>query len=110
MSRARRAIGYPPKSERHHYVFLNHCGCQFGLVEAGWTGHNTEDDAWNQMYDTRAEERAARARGVQVVHVTHAEYCEKYYERMSPKYRCPHQQPATRPAEDVDLLSLLPVS
>jgi hypothetical protein len=41
------------------------------------------------MYDTRAEDRAARAEGVHVVHVDHATYVREFYPRMTA--RCPHQ-------------------
>lgn len=86
----------PPQEERHHYVFLRSCGCPFGLVEASPRKPNgpprlaDEGAAWDEMYDTRKEERAARSAGVHVVHVDHATYERQFYERMSPKYRCPH--------------------
>lgn len=76
-----------PQSDRRHYVFLNRCGCPFGLVEEGeWC--TSEDDAWNSMYDTRADERAARSRGVQVRYVDHAAYEREFYPLMTT--RCPH--------------------
>lgn len=89
----------PPQSERHHYVFLEACGCPFGLVEAssrtegGPARIADEGAAWDEMYDTRAEERAARSRGVRVVHVDHATYEREFYGRMRggpSRYRCPH--------------------
>lgn len=88
----------PPNSERHHYLFLAACGCPFGLTEAsarkpgGPPRIADEDAAWDEMYDTRAEERAARAEGVTVVHVDHATYEAEWYERMLAK--CPHQDGA----------------
>jgi len=87
----------PPNEERHHYLFLEPCGCPFGLVEAsankpgGPPRIADEGEAWDEMYDTRAEERAARATGVRVVHVDHATYESDYYDRMSPSYPCPHR-------------------
>lgn len=83
-----------PQSERHHYVFLARCGCPRGLVEAtprtagGPPRITDEDAAWDSMYDTRAEERAARARGVHVVHVDHAQYERDFYALMLKG--CPH--------------------
>lgn len=96
MSRRARTIYIPPQEERHHYVFLAACGCPFGLTEATARQPNgppriaDEDAAWDDFYDTRREERAARGRGVHVRHVDHAEYEREYYRRMSPDYRCPH--------------------
>ena len=77
-----------PDSERSHFVFLSKCGCPFGLVERTDRWCRDEDGAWDAMYDTRAEERAARAKGVTLVHVSHAEYTATYYDRMTA--RCPH--------------------
>lgn len=85
----------PPQAERHHYVFLNACGCPLGLVEAsartpdGPPRIADEDAAWDDMYD-RAEERAARAKGVHVVHVDHATYKRDYYPQMLAA--CPHRE------------------
>lgn len=76
-----------PDNERSHFVFLYRCGCPFGLVEKGrWCAD--ENAAWDSMYDTRAEERTARSAGVTAVHVGHAEYVAKYYDRMTA--RCTH--------------------
>jgi hypothetical protein len=40
------------------------------------------------MYDTRAEERQARANGVRAEYVDHATYSREFYPRMTEK--CPH--------------------
>lgn len=72
---------------RHHFVFLASCGCPFGLTEVR-RGVTTEGEAWRDMYDTRAEEKAARARGVHVVHVDHATYSRDFFPRMTAA--CPH--------------------
>lgn len=77
-----------PDAERSHFVFLKRCGCPFGLAEQNDRWCRDEDAAWDAMYDTRAEERAARTDGVTTVHVPHAEYVEKYYDRMTS--RCTH--------------------
>lgn len=77
-----------PQSERRHYVFLDRCGCPFGVAEE--TDHcKTEDDAWDMLYDTRAEERAARAQGVRVEYVDQAAYERNFYELM--KSGCKHR-------------------
>lgn len=78
----------PPQSERHHYVFLRPCGCPEGLTEAsarrpgGPPRLADENAAWNAMYETRAEERAAHARGVTCVYVDQATYERDYYPLM----------------------------
>ncbi len=77
-----------PQSERKHFVFLNRCGCPFGLVEESEHFCPDEDAAWDRMYDTRREEREARAQGVRVAHVDHATYEREFYPRMTA--RCPH--------------------
>jgi hypothetical protein len=80
-----------PQSERRHWIFLHRCGCPLGLVEQGTT-YKTEDDAWDAMFDTRAEERQARADGMRVEFVDHATYERDFYPRMTK--RCPHQEVA----------------
>jgi hypothetical protein len=85
----------PPRraqADRRHYVFLLRCGCPFGLAEET-PRCQSEDDAWDAMYDTRAEERQARARGVRVVYVGHETYEREFYPRMTQK--CPHQTTET---------------
>ncbi|GAA0495056.1 hypothetical protein Ade02nite_19270 [Paractinoplanes deccanensis] len=71
-----------PQSERRHWVFLYRCGCPFGLVELS-KFYKTEDDAWDGMFDTRSEERRARAAGVRVEYVDHATYSRDFYPRMT---------------------------
>jgi len=72
---------------RWHFVFLNACECPFGLVEQT-SRCRTEEAAWDAMYDTRVDERHARARGVHVVHVDHVRYGREFYPLMLA--RCPH--------------------
>lgn len=76
-----------PQAERRHWVFLYACGCPFGLAEET-PRCKSEDDAWDAMYDTRAEERAGRAGGVRVEFVDHATYEERFYPLMT--QTCPH--------------------
>lgn len=79
-----------PQSARHHFVFLEPCGCPFGLVEAGGNV-DYEADAWADMFEgDGAAYRAAAARGVTVVHVDHATYEAEFYRKMLGDYRCPH--------------------
>jgi hypothetical protein len=68
-------------------VFLKACGCPFGLAEEG-RFYKNEDDAWDGMYDSRAEERTARAAGVHVEFVDHATYEARFYPLMTRP--CPH--------------------
>ena len=75
-------IGYRPQSERRHWVFLYRCGCPFGLVEEG-AFCKSEDDAWDSMYDDRAEERRHRAARVTAVYVDHTTYSREFYPRMT---------------------------
>lgn len=86
---------------RHHYVFLRPCGCPEALTEAtarrpgGPPRIADEDAAWDDMYATRVEERAARTRGVRVVHVDHAAY-----ERdLLPLWQCRHSTTTRRAPE-----------
>ncbi len=78
----------PPQDERHHYLFVLPCGCPEGLVEASALSADgppriaDEGEAWEDMFETRAERRAARARGVRVVHVDHATYERDWFELM----------------------------
>ena len=72
---------------RRQFVFLRACGCPFGLAEQT-SRCRDEDAAWDSMYDTRAEERAARARGVHVEFVDHATYVERFFPLMTTP--CPH--------------------
>lgn len=73
---------YAPAAERRHYVFVARCGCPTGLVEQGsWC--KSEDEAWEQMYETRAEERSARARGIRIEFVDHATYERDFYPLMT---------------------------
>jgi hypothetical protein len=65
---------------RNHYVFLAACGCTVGVVDAD--GRTTEDSAWRGQYDTRAEERAAAARGVTVRRVDHETYAREFFPSM----------------------------
>lgn len=79
------------QADRRHWVFLSACGCPFGLVEQGRFAED-EDAAWDAMYDTRAEERAARGRGVVTRFVDHETYWREFYPRMTAK--CPHRSGA----------------
>lgn len=75
--------------ERHHFVFLNACGCPFGVIEQGsWC--KDEDQAWSKMHESRSKEREAHRHGVQVAHVDHATYSAEHYPRMLSSYSCPH--------------------
>lgn len=83
-----------PQAERHHYLFVDPCGCPRGLVEASATRPGgppriaDEDAAWEDMYSP-AEERAAHRAGVRVVHVDHATYERDWFELM--RGPCPHK-------------------
>jgi hypothetical protein len=72
-----------PKSRTHH-VFVERCGCPIGLV----SGCPDEEAAWDAMYETRAQERAARGRGIRVEFVDHDTYQREFYPLMI--QRCPH--------------------
>jgi hypothetical protein len=92
---ARPTLPYrPPRSGRHHYVFIKRCGCLIGLVEASARKSDgpprlaDEGAAWSEMYQTRREEQAARAQGITVVHVDHAEYEREFFPKMTE--RCTH--------------------
>jgi hypothetical protein len=76
---------------RDVWVFVNGDGCTFGVAEV--SHFPTEDDAWNEMYDTRQEERHARNRGVKATKVSSQAYHEHYRKCMM--RQCDHHpQPA----------------
>jgi hypothetical protein len=74
--------------QRRHFVFVDVCGCPLGVAERR-PGVRLEDAAWRAMYETRAAERAAAARGVRVVQVDHATYVHRFHPQMS--VPCPHR-------------------
>ncbi len=71
------------------FIFRNPCGCAFGLADVGW-GSTTEADAWAAMYDTAAERREAKERGVFVTRQAWEDYRHTVYDQLSPSWRCPH--------------------
>lgn len=76
--------------ERTQFVFLKPCGHPRGLVEGSYA--KTMDGAWDSFADNRADERSMRDQGVTCVHVSHAEYVERFYPHM---LGCEHDGPAT---------------
>ena len=74
-------------STRNHFVFIARCGCPTGLVEQS-TECLTADDAWDEMYETRQQERNARAMGVRVELVGHPTYVREFYPLMTKE--CAH--------------------
>lgn len=84
-----------PQSERHHYLFVDPCGCPRGLTEATATEPGgpprigDDDEAWADAYSPD-EERAMRKAGVRVVHVDHATYERDWFELM--RRSCPHKR------------------
>lgn len=82
-----KAPTYDPPDQRHQFVFVKSCGCPLGVVEGSYA--KTEDGAWDMVAESRKEEREMRAAGVRVVHVSHAEYVQRYYAPMMAE-RCEH--------------------
>lgn len=86
----------PPQDERHHYLFVDPCGCPRGLTEASAETRGgpprlaDEDAAWDDAY-TRSEARKLRRAGVRVVHVDHATYERDWFDLM--RGPCPHATP-----------------
>lgn len=72
---------------RRHFVFIARCGCPTGLVEQSQECL-TADDAWDEMYETRAQERHARTMGVRVELVDHPTYTREFYPLMTKE--CTH--------------------
>lgn len=77
-----------PQADRRHFVFVDGCGCPTGVADQT-PRCKDEDAAWDAMYDSRADERAARARGIHVVYVDHATYEKEWYPLMLTA--CPHR-------------------
>jgi hypothetical protein len=51
-----------------------------------------EIEAWFEFYDgSRRKVREARQRGVEIAHVSHAEYERDFYPKMRSDYTCPHR-------------------
>jgi hypothetical protein len=78
---------------RFQWVFLEDCGCAFGVLE---DRSHSQAAAWQDFYDegsTARTERAigkAVARGVRVVRVDHPRYVAKFMPQMYGSYVCPH--------------------
>jgi hypothetical protein len=70
------------QATRNHFVFVARCGCPTGLVEQS-RECLTADNAWDDMYETRGQERDARSRGVRVELVDHAAYVREFYPLMT---------------------------
>lgn len=62
-------------------MFLNRCGCPFGLVDQ-LPDCRDEDAAWDLMFEDRRDERIARANRVTVRLVDHDTYCCEYSDLM----------------------------
>jgi len=73
---------------RHHFVFLNPCGCPLGVLDAEHAP--TEYDAWMEMFVYVWDIRRAQSQGVTVIHVDHATYEVEFYPKMLGTYQCPH--------------------
>jgi hypothetical protein len=75
-------------TSRKVWVFLNACGCPFGVVNKD-SSCRDEDKAWREIYPDRAKERAAAGRGVRVEFVDWDTYIADFSERML--QRCTHE-------------------
>lgn len=79
-------------ADRQQWVFLNPCGCPFGVMEfAG----ETPGEAWREFYEGshRVVDLAvgrAVAAGVTAVLVSHERYEAEFYRQLRSGYRCPH--------------------
>ncbi len=72
------------------WIFRQACGCAYGLSDLR-AGVTTEAQAWQSMYDTAAERKAALARGVTVTLEEREDYSRAgVYEQLSGKTPCLH--------------------
>ncbi len=77
------------RSRGESFIFRDECGCAFGLADVR-PYVATEDAAWKAMFDTAAERKAAKARGVYVTREAWENYRHTVYDQLSPKWQCPH--------------------
>ncbi len=79
-------------ADRMQWVFLNPCGCAFGVMEHGG---GTQAEAWREFYDAGTPRRTENAIGRAVVAgktmrlVPHAAYVAEYLPQL--RAGCPHQ-------------------
>lgn len=79
------------------WIFREACGCAFALSDVR-RGVTTEDQAWNSIYDTAAEQRDAARRGVTVTREAWEDYSRAgVYDQLSGKWVCPHKNAAVAP-------------
>lgn len=76
-------------SERRHWVFLDPCGCAFGVLDVSAAA--TRSKAWRDFYDTAQERNAAVNRGVTCDEVSHEVYVERFMPMMLSTWKCPHE-------------------
>lgn len=83
------------RQSRQQWVFLNACGCAFGVME--YTGENT-GEAWVAFYDQGHKTRTNKAvveamtKGVRVVRVSHETYVGSWLHNLRSDWVCPHDQ------------------
>lgn len=75
-------------STREQWVFLNPCGCAFGVQEAN--GNPSKAKAWREFFETVEASNAATDRGVTVVLVDHERYVAEYSPQRYSSWVCPH--------------------
>lgn len=61
---------------RRQWVFLDPCGCAFGVLEAG--SNESRSKAFRDFYDVAKERNAAVDRGVTAVLVDHEQYVREF--------------------------------
>lgn len=73
---------------RRQWVFLDPCGCSFGVSEAG--SNESRSKAFRDFYETAKERNAAVDRGVTAVLVDHEQYVREFQPHLFGTWRCPH--------------------
>ena len=76
----------PASSGRTQYVFVYRCGCPRTVIEGSSVDNAAE--AWAEAAPLRAERHWLEAQEVQLLHVSHQEYLDRFSALM--RAGCPH--------------------
>lgn len=76
-------------SRSDSWIFRDACGCAFGLSDITSVRDTSEASAWRRMYDTAAERREAKARGVTATREAWEDYSAAgVYDQLAGKHVC----------------------
>lgn len=69
-----------PAAERTQYVFVYPCGCPRTVIDGSSVAD--AEEAWAEAAPLKAERHWLDVQGVQLLHVSHAEYVARFSELM----------------------------